>query len=587
MSEAVDNLRSSAVRLGSDECAPLYELFGFRIGHNLAAVFLFTAAFNLLLLVVPLYVAQVYSRVLVSSSVETLIVLSIAAIVAVVFAAVFDSVRLSAIQRLGQRVYVSLGEKVVRTSLRSAMVGPDRQLPLQDVDALRRFIGGRELLTLMDVPFASISLIILFVIHPVVGLVATAMAAAMLILAIITDILVSQNQRRVSEAMRDAGTDFSDFCGNGALLASMGMTTAVVLRWMQTQLAFVENLRRSESQTAVTVGLSQVLRMTTQLVVLTTAAFFAIQRDLGPGMILVASILASRAVQPIEGMITGQRAFRNARDAYKRLNRLLKSVPRMTEAHHVPQSGTVEAVQMVYSTGRGQPHVKGVSLSIASGEILGIAGPSGSGKSLLGQLLVGALDPTSGSVSVDGVDLKTSNSDARHAALGYLPQRGDVLPGTIGENICRFGVLDPEKVWKAIMLVQVETEIGKLQLRLDTPMARAAVELSPGFFKRLLLARAFYDAPKLVVLDEPMSDLDLDGERMLVAALIALRTAGSTVVVISPRGSLLRVLDRIVVMKGGAIESIRKENEQSASAGQGRWQLRDRVAGQNVLLLGE
>lgn len=560
---------------------------GVRIGPTLWSVFVFTAAFNILLLTSPLFVTQLYSRVLMSNSIETLFVLTVGAIVAVAFAAVFDVVRLSTIQRLGQRIHVVLGEKAVQASLRPSLAASDREMPLQDVDVLRRFIGGRDLLTLMDVPFAAMFLFILFLIHPVIGSVATAMAALMLVLAIATDMLLSKNQRHVATALRNSASDFSSFGGNTTLLASMGMTTAVVIRWLRTQLTFVESLRRSESQTAALVGLSQVLRMTTQTVVLATSAFYVMQGELNPGMILASSILATRAVQPIDGMISGQRALRNARDAYARLNRLLQSAPPVLEVQHLLQTGAVKATQLVYSTGRGQPHVKGVSLSIAPGEIVGIVGPSGSGKSLVGQLLVGALEPTGGSVRVDDVDLKTSEANIRSSALGYLAQRVDVLPGTVAENIARFGNIDPDKVWKTILMVQVEVEIGKLQSRLDTPMAQAAIELSPGMFKRILLARAFYDAPKLVVLDEPLSDLDLEGERMLVSALGLLRDSGSTIVVISPRGNLMRLLDRVVVMKSGAIESIRNDNQLSSAGGLGRWQVRDRTAGQNVCLLGD
>ena len=560
-------------------------LFGIEILASFVAVFLFTTIFNLLLLVSPLYITQVYSRVLPSGSYETLFVLSAAAIIAIAFAAMFDSVRLSVLQRLSQRVYVVVGEKVVRASLSSVMNMPNREVPLQDVDAMRRFMGGRDVLNIMDVPFASLFIFILFVIHPIVGLVALVMAASMLVLAIVTDVLMSGTQRLVADSVRKSSAEFSTFVGNGTLLSSMGMSGAVVARWMQSQLDFAENLRRSESQTSVITGLSQVMRMCTQLVVMATATYFVMGGDLNPGMILACSILASRAVQPIDGVIAGQRSFRSARDAYFRLQRLLKQVPQRVEVQHVPMSGAVEASQLVYSFGRPQPLVRSVSLSIAAGEIIGLVGPSGSGKSLVGQMLVGALDPTAGSVRVDGIDLKNSALDARAAAFGYLPQGNDALPGTIAENIARFGNVDAEKVWQAVLLVQAEGELGKLQNRLDTPMSRAAIELSPGIYRRLLIARAFYNSPKLVVLDEPLAELDRDGEQMLANAVRKLRDEGSTLVLISPRAaSLMALLDRVVVMKAGMIETIKEVGDNDS---QGRGPPRGAPMGTNLRLLGE
>jgi PrtD family type I secretion system ABC transporter len=561
----------------------LRSVFGSNIIASLICVFLFTALFNLLLLVTPLYITQIYSRVLLSKSAETLVVLTVAAIMAVALAALFDSVRLSILQRLSQRALAVLGEKVVRASLSSSVDLPNRELPLQDVDAIRRFMGGRDVINMMDVPFSSIFILILFVINPVVGLVASIMAGTMLLLALLTDVLASGSQRRIVDAVRQSSAEFGSFAGKGALLGSMGMNTAVVLRWMQSQLAFAESLRRSESHTSVIAGLSQVLRMATQIVVLATSAYFVMNDDLNPGMILACSILASRAVQPIDGMVAGQRAFRGARDAYYRIKRLLEQAPTGTKLQHYPKQGAVEATQVVYSAGRPQPLLRGVSLSIGAAEIIGIVGPSGAGKSLLGQMLVGALDPTAGAVRVDGIDLKSSSSDARASAFGYLPQGSDVLPGTIADNIARFGKVESDKVWQAILLVRLEGEIGKLHHRLETPMARAAAELSPGHYKRLLLARAFYNAPRLVVLDEPLSDLDIDGERMLAAAIRSLREQGSTIVLISPRGSLVALVDRMVVMRSGAIETIKDQDE---LAGPGRTALRPIGSGSNLRLLG-
>ena len=544
-------------------------IFGLGVFRALLAVFVFSALFNTLLLVTPLYIVQLYSRILTSQSLETLLVLTVAALIAMTFAAIFDTVRHAVLQRLSHRIYVNIGERVVGISLSPALNAPNRELPLQDVEAIRRFIGGREILNLMDVPFSALFLALLFFIHPIIGAIALAMALVMLALAFVNNILSTAGQRRVADRMRQSSENFSAFAGKGVLVSSMGMARSVVHRWLESQIAFAENLRRSESQTVLMSGVSQVIRLTTQLVVLASAAYFVLQGDLNPGMMLACSILSTRAITPIEGMISGQRQFRGARDAYERIRRLLQNAPQRVQIQHSPKTGAGEASNLVYvppGSARAQPVVRGVTFSLMAGEILAVVGPSGSGKSVLGQLLLGAIDASSGAVRIDGIDLKNCDRDTLAAAFGYLPQSADVLPGTIAENIARFGQVDGDKVWKALRLVQAEGDIGKLAQRLDTPMHRAAQELSPGTYKKLLLARAFYDMPKLVVLDEPCSDLDMEGEQMLINAMVSMQKTGTTIVVISPRGSVISHADRIMVMRGGVMESI-KDRADSAPKG--------------------
>lgn len=536
---------------------------GLNMGMAFVAVFFFSLLFNLLMLTIPLYLVQLYTRILTSESLETLLVLSLAAVFALFFASLFDLVRQSILQKLSQRLYIVLGEKVIAASLDSSLSVPDRTVPMQDVDMIRRFIGGRDITNFMDVPFSILFLALLFAIHPIIGGIATGIAVLVFLLALFNDFASSAAQRLVVANMRQSADQLGLFAAQVPLLSGMGMPPAVVNRWLEAQAGTAAAMQRSEGTVVVVQGISKWLRSCLQIIVLAVAAYLVLDGDLNPGMLIASSVLATRAVSPIEGLISGQREFRRALDGYFRIARLLSDVPPKTRLRHEPQSGRVDVSGLVAtSAGGGQlPVLKGVTFALKEGEIVAVVGPSGAGKSVLGQCLVGAIEPGVGSVKVDGTDLKSCDRAARGSVFGYLPQRPDVMPGTISENIARFGPLNHDLVLKAVRLCGLDSELGRLPERLDTPMRRAAFELAPGTYKRLLLARAFYGSPRLIVLDEPGADLDLEGEQSLARALEEHRRMGATIVLISPRGSLHSLADRTIILKNGVIESIQQRSD--------------------------
>lgn len=539
-----------------------------RTFRPLVPIFVFSALFNVLLLTTPLYIIQVYQRILTSQSVETLAVITVAAGLALAFAAAFDSVRRAILQRVGSQIYTSLGESVVSASLNSSLNLPSGERPVRDVETIRRFVEGRDILSLMDAPFTVLFIGLLFIIHPVVGGVALAMACLLLVLAVSSTYISSRRQMLMQGRMRQSADEFGSFITNNSLISSLGMSTPVIMHWMKNQLDLSDETRETQLQTTTINGVSQIIRMSTQIIVIGVAAYVALQGELNPGMIFASSLLAARAVAPIDGVIIGQQQFRAAREAYARLKRLLSVPPQQVMVRHVPKTGNTEVRNLVYVTpgsGRGAV-LRGVNFKIDSGEIIALVGPSGSGKSTLGRALVGGLVPTSGSIHLDGVDLRNCDRDTIAPFIGYLPQETDILPGTIAQNIARFREADPDRVWEAVMLMQVSSEIGQLQQRLDTPMYRAAQELPAGAYRRLLLARAFFGSPKLIVLDEPSMNLDIQGEQALAETLTKMRDAGSAIVMISPRGNLITRADKIAVLKGGVIESVKDREEQQPGA---------------------
>lgn len=537
---------------------------GINFARGLLAAFLFSALFNLLILASPIFIIQLYSRVLTSQSLETLFVLALAAVGMLVLAAAFDLLRSIVMQRIANRIYVQLGEKVVEASLASPMRDANRVRPLQDVEALRRFLAGREILSFMDIPFTTIFILVLFLIHYLLGLTALFAALAMIVLALANDLLSAGPHKEARDGAGRSVEEFGTLSTRASDLTAMGMVGPIVARWLRSQAAIIDALRRAGTRTTVLVGASRALRMTLQVFIMALATYLVLTDDLNPGMIIAASILVTRAVMPIEGVMEGSRQLGRARDAYRRLKALLAAAPRGARMRHRPQSGAVEAVNLAYvppSAGPAQPALRGISFKLEAGEIVGVVGPSGSGKSVLGRLVVGALEPTAGSVRIDGVDMKNCDRDMLGQSIGYLPQRPEALVGTLSENIARFRSPEPELVWQAIRLCGLEADLGRLPRRLDTPIDAAAAELAPGMFKRVLLARAFYGQPRLLVLDEAGADLDVEGEQILIGALRSLQSDGATIVLISPRGNLAAAVDRLMVLKGGMIERFGSRNQ--------------------------
>lgn len=546
-------------------------LFALRLGAALAAVFLFSALFNVLMLTAPLYVVQLYSRILTSRSLDTLVMLTVLAGGALVFATFFDLIRRSVLQKIAYRLFLDLGERAIPAALGSAMPPAEKARPLQDIEVVRRFIAGPNITTMMDVPFSALFLALLFFIHPVIGSLAIAMAAVMLLLALWNAFASASLQRQVSEGMRQSADEFALFAANAPAVSSMGMTGSVLSRWHAAQARIAERLQRSESRTSFASGLSQWLRAAMQIVVLAAATYYALKGDLNPGMLIASSILATRAVAPLQGLITGQQEFRRARDAYRRLSRLLLGARTQGQLRHVPATGRLEVQDLVVlSPVNRMPVLKKISFEVAEGEVVAIVGPSGAGKSMLGQCLTGALEPASGVIRVDGIDLKTCDRDVMSRHFGYLGQGRDELPGTVGENIARFGEIDHEMLSRVVRLFDLEADIGRLPERLNAPMRRAAAEMPAGLYRRLLLARAFYAMPKLIVLDEPSADLDMDGDRLLSQAIQQARDNGSTIVMITPRGPLRDQADRVLVLRDGNLEAPRdKQRKPQFNAGAG------------------
>jgi PrtD family type I secretion system ABC transporter len=519
---------------------------------------LFSLAINVLLLVPPLYMLQVFDRVLASRSSETLLVLTIAAIVALLVMALIDILRARLLAAAGVALDRRIGPRVLDGLLaRTAKLGGASFLNgLRDVNTLRSFLGGAGLMTLFDAPWLPFFLLVIFLFHPLLGAVALVGALVMVGLAYLNERLTREPLERAQIEARRAGRFIDANVRNAEVVNALGMLPAVTQRWARlNDAALLEQMRASRVGGAFS-GWTKFARQFIQLAMLGAGAFLVVAQDVTAGVMIAATILLGRALAPVETLVASWRNLVEARTAWRRLDELLKSTPQ-TEPHtELPKpAGALEVERAVFALrGADKPILRGVSFTLAPGEALGVIGPSAAGKSTLARLIVGVWQPVSGVVRLDGADVATWPRERLGPHIGYLPQDVELFGGTVAENIARLGEPDAAEVVGAAQRAHVHELILRLPKGYDTEIGEAGQALSPGQRQRIALARALYGKPCLVVLDEPNANLDGEGEEALLRALQGLKENRVTLIIIAHRPSLLRGADKMLVLREGAVE---------------------------------
>ena len=521
------------------------------------SVALFSGMVNLLMLAGPLYMLQIYDRVLSSRSVPTLIALSIFLVGAYAFQGVLDLIRSRVVVRsaavLDQRLALSVHSAVIRLSVASRHPGDGPQ-PVRDLDAIRGFLTGAGPIAIVDLPWVPIFLAICFLIHPWLGVASTIGAVTLFTMTLLTErasrapakVLAQDAGRRsiMVEAQRRGGET----------ILAMGMGGALAQRW-----AGVNNryIAASASLSDVAGGFgsaSKVLRLLLQSVILGLGAYLVIRQEMTAGAMVAASIMMGRALAPIETAIANWRAFIGARQAITRLSEALTRAAPKRELTSLPRperSLEVEHVAMVAPGGQ-KPVIANVRFGLKAGQAVGIIGPSGAGKTSLVRALVGIWRPAKGCVRLDGAALDHWDPDLLGQHIGFISQTVELFDGTISENIARMNVKpDADAVLRAAKAAGAHDLILRLPNGYDTAIGEGGEALSGGQRQRIALARALYGDPFLVVLDEPNSNLDNDGELALRQAIANLKTRGAIVVLIAHRPSVLAVCDHILVLANG------------------------------------
>jgi PrtD family type I secretion system ABC transporter len=531
---------------------------------TVAAVIAFSLCINLLVLASPLYMLQVYDRVLTSRSVETLLLLSAVAVFALAALAVLDGIRLQLLSRAATRLEaaatpVVLQRVVARGDAGGTAGAPSGQHALRDLRSIANLLSGPGAVALLDLPWCPVFVLLIALFHPLMGVVAAAGVAALLVLAWLDDRSAREPLAQAGVASRRLADLADDGLRHAQVIRAMGMAAAWQQRLGTSAALAVDASVIAGRRSSRIVAASKFLRQSLQVVMLGLGAWLVLGRHVSPGVMLAATVLLGRALAPIESTIAGWRQLVQARGAVRRVSSLLAHDEGAPAPMALPAPMGRVALERVFVTVDDDTNLlQAITLAIEPGEQLGVIGPSGAGKSTLARVLVGLEAPTQGAVRLDGAELSQWRPDALGEHLGWLPQDVQLLDGTVAENIAR--LRDPqaeyERVLEAAALAGAHEMILRLPHGYDTRLGARGIALSAGQRQLVGLARALFGNPKLVVLDEPNANLDGAGENRLVASLVALRERKVTVVVVTHRPGILREADRVLVMNAGRIAGL-------------------------------
>ncbi|KZM51759.1 type I secretion system permease/ATPase [Labrenzia sp. OB1] len=522
---------------------------------------------NILMLTGPVFMLQVYDRVLASGSVPTLVAIGLLAIVLYVFYGFLEGIRARILSRLGQRLDARLSGLAYKMS-NSLPVRLGRKAsglrPVQDLDTVRQFLSGPGPAAIFDLPWLPLYLGIVFLFHPLLGVVALGGAVVISVLIGLNEMM---SRRPSEEAAGHSGKRASLVeigQRNSEAVMAMGMQSSLTSRWDAHNSEYLSTQRTAADRTGLFGTAIKTIRFVLQSTILGVGAWLAIKQEITPGVMIAASIMTSRALAPVEQAVAQWRGFVASRQALRRLREVLQIDEAETDKMDLPLPANRVAVEQVFCGpfGEATPFVQNVSLELQSGDGLGIIGPSGSGKSTFARSLVGVTPPLKGVIRYDGAELEQWPADKRGEFIGYLPQDLQLFDGTIAENIARFrSDASSEKIIEAAGLADVHDLIVALPEGYNTVIGRSGRLLSAGQRQRVALARALYGNPFLVVLDEPNSNLDAEGEGALTNAIRAMRDKGSIVVVIAHRPSAIATVDKILCLKEGKMAGFGPKEE--------------------------
>ena len=526
-------------------------------GSYFGAVGLFSAAINFLYLASPLYMLQVYDRVVSSGSVPTLLMLTVALLIALGTMAALDGLRARILIRAGLRLDRLLSSRVIAALVRQANVipGAGRGQALRDFDSFRQFITGGSIYALCDAPWAPIYIAVIALLHPLLGLLAFGCALILLALALVNEWLVSATLVEAGAAGSRSYAFAETSLRNSHVIEAMGMLGGLVERWRGDRNWMLVAQAKASDRGAALSSAIRFLRLSMQSVMLGAGAFLVIERDVTSGVMFAGMILLARALMPIEQAVGTWRQLVGARAAYRRVEELLQAnpPPPATIALPRPKGALTAQAVTLFLPGLARPILRDINFAITPGETLGIIGPSGAGKSTLARLITGIHPPSGGVVRLDGANVAQWDREDFGRHVGYLPQEIELFSDTVAANIARFRSGTDEDIVRAALRADVHEIILALPQGYETQIGEGGVNLSGGHRQRIALARALYGDPALVVLDEPNSNLDMEGDVALARCLGKLKEEGHTVVIISHRHVTLGMVDKILVLHGGVV----------------------------------
>jgi ATP-binding cassette subfamily C protein len=533
--------------------------------RNLVTVGIFSVAVNLLVLAIPIYLFNMSDPVLTSRSTDALVMLTMIVVIAIAAHVLMDMMRRIILMRVAVETEARLGGPVLSAAAKAAQGGSSREFQtLADLQHLRSFITGPVLLTMFDTPVTPVYFGVVFLIHPHFGFILLSSGVALVAVALLNQRVTAVSFTRANNYGTRANLQAESMARNAQVINAMGMIPEGVQVWGRETVESLKAQVIGQDRNIMMTGLSKFLRLSTQIAILGWGAWLALESHMTSGMVIAASIVASRALAPLEGTIEGWRSFVKARSAYARVKTLLLNSPLNMERLRLPRpAGYLNVERILYVPPLTKKVIlNGISFQLKPGESLAIVGDSGTGKTMLARMLVGSIIPTAGSVRLDMMDLRNWDPRQFGESVGYLPQDVQLFPASIKANIGRMREdARDEDVFDAAETADVHEMISGFAQGYETIVGMDGSPLSSGQRQRIGLARAFYGNPRLIVLDEPNSNLDANGEWALAKALLRAKDKKVTVVTITQRAALLQSVDKIMILHHGAVQAFGTRDE--------------------------
>ncbi|SMC98304.1 ATP-binding cassette, subfamily C [Fulvimarina manganoxydans] len=530
------------------------------IRRNMAVVIFFTLLVNVLVLAVPLYLFQISDRVMTSRSTDTLVMLTIVVLGAVIGQVLLDSYRRNILMRTAVQVESTLCSPILSAAARNAIGGTGKDFQvLGDMQHIRSFLTGPTLIAMLDAPLAPLFVVTVLIIHLQLGLIVCAAIVLLLGIAWVNRKMTAMPFADAAGFTARSNLTLDSLARNAQIVNALGMIPEAVRLWGRDNAHSLKSQTIGQDRNTWLSGLSRGTRLVTQVAMLGWGAHLALDGHLTGGMVIASSIIASRALAPVEGTIEGWRHWSQCRTAWARISGLLINSPLNIDRLRLPSpNGRLDVDRLLYVPQTTKKVIlNGISFSLKPGEQLGVIGSSGAGKSTLGKMLVASFAPTAGNVKLDMMDLRNWDQRQLGENIGYLPQDVQLFPASIKANIARMREdASDEDIFEAAALAGIHELVASFPQGYETLIAADGAPLSGGQKQRIGLARAFFGNPRLVILDEPNSNLDTAGERALADAMRKARDRGTTIVAITQRHSLLQHVDKIMVLENGTIAAI-------------------------------
>lgn len=533
--------------------------------RNMITVALFSLVVNTLVLAIPIYLFQMSDRVLTSRSIDTLMMLTIIVVLAVLAHVLVDMFRRFILMRIAVDFETRVGGPVLSAAAKAAQTGSNREFQtLADLQQVRSFLTGPVILTMLDAPTVPIYLLAVFLIHPHMGYIVSVAALVLVLTAYFNQRLTALPFAQSSSYSSRANLQAEAMSRNAQVINAMGMIPEGVMMWGRETAESLKAQIVAQDRNVIMTGVSKFFRLAAQITMLGWGAWLSLEGQLTGGMVIASSIVAGRALAPLEGTIEGWRSFIHARAANSRVRQLLQNSPLNFDRLRLPNPlGRLDVERILYVPPPSKKVIlNGISFSLNPGDSLAIVGASGSGKSTLARMLVGSIFPTAGTVRLDRMELRNWDPQQFGDNVGYLPQDTQLFPASIKANISRMRPdASDAAVFEAATIAGIHEMVAQFAQGYETQIGLDGAPLSGGQKQRLGLARAFFGNPRLVVLDEPNSNLDSLGEAALATALERAKERGITVIAITQRPALLRSVDQIMMIKDGGIQALGKRED--------------------------